>query len=169
MRIEELQSSLWAQELRLTERNSKKELEQALKASFGKKSQKQAWLENKKEYDGGVQKSELSNSDKKHQNIHKGKEKFDKRKVWCYSCNKFGHFTIDYWSNKVRKGEPMLLMVSENVGGSMVDRWYMDTSCSNNLTRNKQWLVDFDFGKMTKIKCVGDEYLNAKMKMSKLR
>ena len=41
MRIEELQSSLEAQELRLTERTSEREVEQALKASFVKKDQKQ--------------------------------------------------------------------------------------------------------------------------------
>ncbi|XP_050897466.1 uncharacterized protein LOC127104322 [Lathyrus oleraceus] len=119
------------------------------------------------------QKSELSNSDeKKHKNVHKGKEKFDKRKVQCYSCNKFGHFVDDCWSNKDSKGEeaiisigdfddePMLLMESENVSVTMVDWWYMDIGCSNHLTRNKQWMVDFDSGRKTNIRCVDDEYLN---------
>ena len=41
MRIEELQSSLEAQELRLTERTYEREVEQALKASFVKKDHKQ--------------------------------------------------------------------------------------------------------------------------------
>ena len=40
MRIKELQSSLEAHELRLTERTSKREVEQDLKASFVKKDQK---------------------------------------------------------------------------------------------------------------------------------
>src|SRR3954468_23715273 len=40
MRIEDLQSSLEAQELRLTERTSEREVEQALKAYFVKKDQK---------------------------------------------------------------------------------------------------------------------------------
>ncbi|XP_050889598.1 uncharacterized protein LOC127094869 [Lathyrus oleraceus] len=53
-------------------------------------------------------------------------------------------------------------MESENVGGSMVDWWYMDIGCSKHLTGNKQWLVDFVYGKRTKISCVNDEYLNAK-------
>lgn len=44
----------------MNERNSERELEQALKAqtqkaSFGKKNQKQVWIENKKKYGGGVQ------------------------------------------------------------------------------------------------------------------
>ncbi|XP_050878744.1 uncharacterized protein LOC127082551 [Lathyrus oleraceus] len=59
-------------------------------------------------------------------------------------------------------GEPVLLMASENVGGSMVDWWYMDTGCSNHLSGNKQWLVNFDSCKRTKIRCDDDKYLNAK-------
>ncbi|KAK2352725.1 hypothetical protein QL285_090440 [Trifolium repens] len=41
MKVEELQSSLEAHELRMTERTSEREAEQALKASFVKKDQKQ--------------------------------------------------------------------------------------------------------------------------------
>ncbi|KAK2375565.1 hypothetical protein QL285_076452 [Trifolium repens] len=71
MRIEELQSSLEAQELRLTERNSEREVEQqALKAASGKKHQKQSWSEAKRRSDG-VQKPETSTSDK--QKYQKGK------------------------------------------------------------------------------------------------
>ncbi|XP_050876565.1 uncharacterized protein LOC127080280 [Lathyrus oleraceus] len=134
MRIEELQSSLEAQELRMTERNYEQELEQTPKAQTLKAS-----------------------SSKKNQ-----------------ICNKFGHFAADCWPNKVSKGgetnidiedsddEPVLLMASANVGGSMVEWWYMDIGFSNHLTRNKQWLVDFDYGKRTKIICANGEYLNAK-------
>lgn len=43
MRIEGLQSSLEAQELRLSERTSEREVEQPLKASFVKKDQKKSW------------------------------------------------------------------------------------------------------------------------------
>ncbi|XP_050890894.1 uncharacterized protein LOC127096355 [Lathyrus oleraceus] len=94
MRIKELQSSLEAQELRLTERASEREVEQALKASFVKKVQKQSWSEAKKIHDR-YQELEASNSDeKKHQ---KGREKLDKRMVQCYCCNRFGHFAKDYF------------------------------------------------------------------------
>ncbi|XP_058746260.1 uncharacterized protein LOC131619139 [Vicia villosa] len=111
------------------------------------KKKKQAWLENTKKNGGGAQKSEFSNKyEKKHKNVEKGKEKFDKRKVQFYNYKKFGHFAADYRSNKERKveqakisrgdseDEPVLLMAFEIEGGKTVDWWYMDTSCSNNLT-----------------------------------
>lgn len=80
MIIEELQCSLEAQELRLTERNSKKEVEQqALKATSSKKYQKQSWSEAMKRSDG-VEKSETSTFERK-KIAQKGNEKYDKRKV----------------------------------------------------------------------------------------
>jgi hypothetical protein len=64
MRIEELQSSLEAQELRLTVRNSEREVEQqALKADSGETYQKKSWSEIKRRSDG-VQQLETSTSDK---------------------------------------------------------------------------------------------------------
>lgn len=57
MRVEELHSSLEAQELCLIERNSKRETKQSFQASFGQKNKKQAWLKNKKNNGGGAQKS----------------------------------------------------------------------------------------------------------------
>ncbi|KAK2394637.1 hypothetical protein QL285_056445 [Trifolium repens] len=103
MRIEELQSSLEAQELRLTERNSEREVEQqALKAASEKKYQKKSWSEAKNRSDG-AQKPETSTSDK--QKYQKGKERFDKTKVRCYCCQKLGHFTADCRSNKERESE----------------------------------------------------------------
>ena len=173
MRIEELQSSLEAQELRLTERNSEREVEQqALKADSGKNYQKKSWSEAKRRSDG-VQKPETSNSDK--QKYQKGKEKFDKKKIQCYCCQKFGHFASECRSNKERKseeaniarssddsdGESVLLMASETDDMNSSEWWYMDTGCSNHLTGNKKWLVDFDSSKSTRIRCADDKYLNA--------
>ena len=169
MRIEELQSSLEAQELRLTERTSEREVEQqALKATSDRRYQKQS--EARRRSDGG-QKSESSTSDRQ-KNAQKGKEKYDKKKIQCYCCKKFGHFARDCWSNKERKSEEaniarssddesVLLMASESDDMDLIDWWYMDTGCSNHLTGNKKWLVDFDSEKRTKIRCADDKYLNA--------
>ncbi|XP_050897536.1 uncharacterized protein LOC127104394 [Lathyrus oleraceus] len=78
MRIEEFHISLEAQELRLIERTSEREVEQALKASSKKESKEQSWSEVKKRHGGGFHKSQASNSNEK--KYHKGNEKFDKKK-----------------------------------------------------------------------------------------
>jgi transposase InsO family protein len=162
MRIEELQSSLEAQELRLAERTSEREVEQALKAFFVKKDQKHS---NRR---GDRFQKEASTSDEK--KYHKGKEK---KKVQCYCCKQFGHFARDCLANKGRKSEeaniakgdsddePVLLMASESDGRCSSDWWYMDTGCSNHLTGNKLWLIDFDSRRRAKIRCADDKYLNA--------
>src|SRR3954471_3385560 len=160
MRIEELQSSLEAQELRLTERTSEREVEQALKASFVKKDQKHRR--------GDRFQKEASTSDEKR--YQKGK---DKKKVQCYCCKQFGHFARDCLANKGRRSEeaniargcsndePVLLMASESDERFLSEWWYMDTGCSNHLTGNKQWLIDFDSERRTKIRCADDKYLYA--------
>jgi hypothetical protein len=52
-------------------------------------------------------------------------------------------------------------MTSEFDGGYLVDWWYMDIGCSNHLSGNKQWLIDFDSGRKVRVRCTNDEYLNA--------
>ncbi|KAK2383975.1 hypothetical protein QL285_071375 [Trifolium repens] len=96
MRVEELQSSLEAHELRMTERTSEREAEQALKASFVKKDQKQ----NKH---GRAQMSEAFYSDEK--KYQKRKEKSDKKNVQCYCCKNSGHYANDCLLNKERESE----------------------------------------------------------------
>ncbi|KAK2399118.1 hypothetical protein QL285_048980 [Trifolium repens] len=136
MRIEELQSSLEAQELRLTERNSEREVEQqALKAASEKKYQKKSWSEAKNRSDG-AQMPETSTSDK--QKYQKGKERFDKTKVRCYCCQKLGHFAADCRSNKERESEeankarssddePVLLMAYESDDDEPVKLTFSDS------------------------------------------
>ncbi|KAK2451727.1 hypothetical protein QL285_010757 [Trifolium repens] len=116
MRIEELQSSLEAHELRLTERTSEREVEQALKASFVKKQNRRG---------DRFQKMETSTSDEK--KYQRGKEKYDQKKnVQCYCCKNFGHYANDCLLNKERESEeakiargdsddePVLLMAYES-------------------------------------------------------
>ena len=123
-----MQSSIEAHELRLTERTSKREVEQTLKAYVVKTDQKHSWSEAKNRRDDRFQKSETSTSDEnKHQ---KGKEK---KKVQCYCCKQFDHFARDCWSNKGRKSEEaniargdsddetVLLMASESDGRCLED------------------------------------------------
>ncbi|KAK2399808.1 hypothetical protein QL285_049574 [Trifolium repens] len=129
MKVEELQSSLEAHELRMTERTSEREAEQALKASFVKKDQKQ----NKH---GRAQMSEAFYSDKK--KYQKRKEKSDKKNVQCYCCKNFGHYANDCLLNKEREleeanmarssdDEPVLLMAYESDDDEPVKLTFSDS------------------------------------------
>src|SRR3954465_3076079 len=94
MRIEELQSSLEAQELRLTERTSEREVEQALKASFVKKDQKHSWSESKNRRGDRFQKEASTSDEKKY---HKGKEK---KKVNVTIANSLAILLETVWQTK---------------------------------------------------------------------
>ncbi|KAK2378279.1 hypothetical protein QL285_078848 [Trifolium repens] len=128
MRIEELQSSLEAHELRLTERTSEREVEQALKASFVKKQNRRG---------DRFQKMETSTSDEK--KYQRGKEKYDQKKnVQCYCCKNFGHYANDCLLNKERESEeanmarssddePVLLMAYESDDDEPVKLTFSDS------------------------------------------
>lgn len=51
-------------------------------------------------------------------------------------------------------------MAPESDDAYLEDWWYMDNGCSNYLIGNKKWMVDFDYRKRTKIRCINDKYLN---------
>ncbi|KAK2391319.1 hypothetical protein QL285_064791 [Trifolium repens] len=129
MKVEELQSSLEAHELRMTERTSEREAEQALKASFVKKDQKQ-------NRHGRAQMSEAFYSDMK--KYQKRKEKSDKKNVQCYCCKNFGHYANDCLLNKERESEeanmarssddePVLLMAYESDDDEPVKLTFSDS------------------------------------------
>ncbi|KAK2364503.1 hypothetical protein QL285_089370 [Trifolium repens] len=129
MKVEELQSSLEAHELRMTERTSEREAEQALKASIIKKDQKQ-------NRHGRAQMSEAFYSDMK--KYQKRKEKSDKKNVQCYCCKNFGHYANDCRSNKERESEeanmarssddePVLLMAYESDDDEPVKLTFSDS------------------------------------------
>ncbi|KAK2405339.1 hypothetical protein QL285_054585 [Trifolium repens] len=129
MKVEELQSSLEAHELRMTERTSEREAEQALKASFVNKDQKH-------NRHGRAQMSEAFYSDMK--KYQKRKEKSDKKNVQCYCCKNFGHYANDCRSNKERESEeanmarssddePVLLMAYESDDDEPVKLTFSDS------------------------------------------
>lgn len=41
------------------------------------------------------------------------------------------------------------------------DIWYLDTTCLNHMTSNRDWLVDFDSSKRTSIKCANKKSMVA--------
>ena len=101
MKLEELQASLEAHEMRLKQRNSEREkvVEQALQSRFSKKAEK---LKFRKHLADDEKSSKNVDSRKGVSNKYSGK-KVDKKDKQCYNCQGFGHFARDYRRRKVER------------------------------------------------------------------
>lgn len=47
-------------------------------------------------------------------------------------------------------------MVTTNSDVSNSETWYLDTGCSNHMTNHREWLVDFDHSKKSKVRFADD-------------
>jgi len=184
LKIEELQSSLEAHELMVSERSSERSIQQALqvqiieKDGYDRKTFKKGKNNNKggnwsKGKNKGSDKSESSKEGNSHQNKKKG---FDKKKIQCFKCEKFGHFAYKCWSGKGKQAkndeeqakivqdnsDSLLFMVTTtSIESCNSESWFLDTGCSNHMTGNKVWLREVDLGKNTKVKLVDHRTLTA--------
>ncbi|XP_019439021.1 PREDICTED: uncharacterized protein LOC109344724 [Lupinus angustifolius] len=167
MKIEELQSSLEAHELRLIERNPMKKAERKDKKWKGKQSlnrrkTSQDWSESS--YKRGRSK------------LNYNQKKFDKSKVECFNCHKLGHYSYECGNDKSKQSrhkeealtthedsdsEPLNLMVTDAATKSHSEFWYLDSRCSNHMTNHKEWLKDFDSTKRSRVKFADDSSLSA--------
>lgn len=48
--------------------------------------------------------------------------------------------------------DAMVLMVTTNYKLSTSEMWYLDSGCSNHMTSHREWLVDFDDSKKSKVR-----------------
>ncbi|XP_017420429.1 uncharacterized protein LOC108330460 [Vigna angularis] len=151
LKVEELQSSLEAHEMRMSERNPIKLNEQALKVQHSKRKGK--W---KKESSSAEEPDERSDSVEK-KNPEKSSKKKDGRNIECFNCHKFGHFAYECFSGKGKKknkfqskeahlaqeesdSKPLILMAMTTTEGmkSFDKGWYLDSGCSNHMTCNRE-------------------------------
>ncbi|GAU12596.1 hypothetical protein TSUD_132060 [Trifolium subterraneum] len=159
IKMEDLQSTLEAHELKHGERNHGKEDEQALFVKFKKyQDEKKKW-QNKK----GSKKGKESVEDKPESSKKEGggqNTKKDKSTIKCYSCNKYGHYAItDEEESEAHMIEndngsdqgPLLMMPTTEDEFGKQEGWYLDTCCSNHMTSNKEWLVNYDSSKKSTI------------------
>ncbi|XP_004507201.1 uncharacterized protein [Cicer arietinum] len=168
MKLEDLQSSLKAHELRVKERDEAHTQTQTLQAQINKKS-KQNGVKNKKwksrsrwhqkqDQDEEARGSRSQqNSDNKSKKPY-GKKKFEKMRIQCYSCQKYEHFADECRSKKVQRGDgeaqlaqakssdldEVLLMASTSMEDDYPGLWYLDTMCSNHMIGHKDWYVSID-------------------------
>ncbi|GAU36409.1 hypothetical protein TSUD_38770 [Trifolium subterraneum] len=191
----ELLSTLQARELRFSERNGDKKSDQALYAS-SKKSHgggKKQWAKNKGKDNQDHHKTQSNDKTEPSSkgggggvNYKHGGQKFNKKNVKCYNCDKVGHFADECWFAKDHKwkgkkkhdsdacaaqeesssdgdeNEVKLMMatlseVSDDQ--SHTDYWFLDTGCSNHMTSHKEWLIDINPSKKSKIRFADDRTL----------
>ncbi|XP_014499020.1 uncharacterized protein LOC106760102 [Vigna radiata var. radiata] len=112
LKIEELQSSLEAYEMRMRERNSVKRDDQALKVKHVKveekkkskkwegKSRKGKW---KKEGSGDTEEPDERSGSTEKKHFKKGSKKKDKRNTECFNCHKYGHFASECFLEKANQ------------------------------------------------------------------
>ncbi|GAU36107.1 hypothetical protein TSUD_277180 [Trifolium subterraneum] len=195
IKMEDLQNTLEAHELKHGERNHGKEDEQALFVKFKKyQDEKKKW-QNKK----GSKKGKESVEDKPESSKKEGgqKTKKDKSTIQCYNCNKYGHYASECNAPKKKKSQnteeeanvaedgstsnddvsfmvtitdeeepeahmtendngsdqgPLLMMPTTEDEFGKQEGWYLDTCCSNHMTSNKEWLVNYDSSKKSTIR-----------------
>ncbi|GAU33536.1 hypothetical protein TSUD_143290 [Trifolium subterraneum] len=132
IKVEDLQSTLEAHELKHGERNHGKEDEQALFVKFKKyQNEKKKW-QNKK----GSKKGKESVEDKPESSKKEGgqKTKKDKSTIQCYNCNKYGHYAsqlLEKGFKAVFEGETLKLFDSKQ-------RLILKTAQSQNRTFKTQ-------------------------------
>ncbi|XP_019455424.1 PREDICTED: uncharacterized protein LOC109356505 [Lupinus angustifolius] len=179
MKIEELQSSLEAHELRLIERNPMKKAEQALKAIHkdddrrnDKKWKRKQSLNRRKTSQEWSESSDKRGRSK----LNYNQKKFDKSKVECFNCHKLGYYSYECGNEKNKQSrhkeealttqedsdsEPLNLMVTDAATNSHSEFWYLDSGCSNHMTNHKEWLKDLDSTKRSRVKFADDSSLSA--------
>ncbi|KAH0765426.1 hypothetical protein KY285_001297 [Solanum tuberosum] len=163
--LDELQSSLLVREQKMN-RNSTSE-EQALKASTfiysncrgrgrGRGKGRGRGREDRGNRDGG--RNFRVNGD-----YGKGRGKnFDKSKVECYRCHKFGHYQSECYTrlpnekdeklNFVESKETeTLLMATQAHEEPLQDVWYLDTGCSNHMSGSKSCFSYLNEGFLSKV------------------
>ena len=172
MKVEELQSSLEAHELLVLDRSSERSVQQALQVQTTKK---EGNFKNFKKEKGKTNWSNNGRSKAEPPKRRSGKDQnkkrdFDKSKVQCYNCEKYGHFADECWFKKDQKAEeaniahegdpdPMLLMAATCEDKMKGEEWYLDSGCSNHMTAHREWLTNFDANKKTSIKLADNRKL----------
>lgn len=107
------------------------------------------------------------------------KKNFDKRNVQCQNCEKLRRYVDECWICKRRKSkigveETMIAQENSSLDSNKImcmdaintkalnsQTWYFDTGCSNHMTKNKEWLFNFDASKVTSIKLTNNKYILA--------
>eukprot|EP00256_Glycine_max_P066599 XP_025981194.1 uncharacterized protein LOC112999352 [Glycine max] len=154
MKIEKLEGILEAQEMRLNERNSQRSAEQAMQAQTTKgnnydggknKKGKEKWKNNK--WKGSSEGSSSSGN-------HNQNEETDKKNECRNKRVSRNADEAQLAQDEDSDFDKVLLMATTNSKEDNVNLWYLDTGCSNHMTRHREWFVNIDDKVKSKIKFV---------------
>ena len=83
----------------------------------------------------------------------RGRQSFNKVVIKCFKCHKLGHFQYECpdWEKKAnyaeleKEDDEELLLMSyiEFKQIEMEEVWFLNSGCSNHMTRNKRWFTKF--------------------------
>ncbi|XP_019455161.1 PREDICTED: uncharacterized protein LOC109356292 [Lupinus angustifolius] len=118
--------------------------------------------------------------------LRRSKKKFDKKRVKCFKCNRIGNYSneceavtihTNHITDQPNNGhqahmakediganleqQPILLMMTINQGIDSSEVWYVDSGCSNHMTGYKDWFVDVDESKKSRVSFVDNRYIIA--------
>ncbi|XP_073222566.1 uncharacterized protein [Cicer arietinum] len=101
--------------------------------------------------------------------------RMSKRNGWKFG-DQFGYFADEYWARKCKHkkkdeddayiaqqdnsdSDIVFLMATINEEASQSQFWFLDIGCSNDMTNHKEWLIDIDTSRKSKIIFVDDRTL----------
>jgi len=123
---------------------------------------------------------EQKNNNQKQNSGEDKEKKYDKKKVKCYNCQKFGHYARDCWDgdgakNRPKKNARVHLAEEENSDEEVVmlmaeteakldgeNLWYLNSGCSTHMTGKKDWFVQIRDVSQENIRFANDSSLTAK-------
>ncbi|KAJ4722910.1 Retrovirus-related Pol polyprotein from transposon TNT 1-94 [Melia azedarach] len=149
MMIDQLQGSLQAYEEKIKKKQGISE--QLLKMQFKEKEDIQSYERNQQGRGRGRGESSTRGRGRNNPNT-----RYDKSKVRCYNCQKFGHYAsacraynneveekANYVEEKNQGDETVLLAYKDNSRGQE-NTWYLDTGASNHMCGKRSMFVELD-------------------------
>ena len=100
---------------------------------------------------------------------HESRNYWYKKETQCFNCKGFGHLTKDYGVRndqqanvtKDKEGSESMFYASQSSMKDKNRQWLIDSACSNHVTPNKGMFNDIDIKRQNKVKIQNGEFISA--------